>query len=147
MTINNLNVSITLSNDSRLTPLGVFLRKWKFDELPQLYNIIIGDMSVVGPRPDVPGYSDKLTGEDTMIWSVRPGLTGLDSISYSDEASLLDIQTNPQAYYDEILWPAKVKLNKQYIKNRSMIADFLIIIYTLLRKKPDSFLNKILNKV
>lgn len=142
MKINTLNVSITLSNDNRLTQLGVFMRKWKIDEVPQLINIIKGDMSIVGPRPDVPGYSDKLTGEDRIIWSVKPGLTGLDSITYINEALQLDNQNDPQDYYDRVLWPAKVKLNIIYVKNKNMILDFVIIIYTLLRRNPDTFLKR-----
>ena len=91
-------------------------------------------MSVVGPRPDVPGYSDKLTGEGQLIWTVRPGLTGLDSLTYPDEQSILDKQENPQQYYDEVLWPAKVAINVYYVKSRSMLLDFRIIFRTLFRK-------------
>lgn len=136
MKVNRSKVSITLSNDKRITPLGRFLRKSKIDELPQLWNILRGDMSVVGPRPDVPGYSDKLQGGDQLLWTVRPGLTGLDSISYPNEESILDQQPDPQKYYDEVLWPDKVRLNLAYIKNRSFVMDIAIILFTLLQKKP-----------
>ncbi len=136
MKVNRSKVSITLSSDNRITPLGRFLRRSKIDELPQLWNILRGDMSVVGPRPDVPGYSDKLQGSDQLLWTVRPGLTGLDSISYPDEETILDQQPDPQKYYDEVLWPDKVRLNLAYIKNRSFWMDIAIILFTVVRKKP-----------
>jgi lipopolysaccharide/colanic/teichoic acid biosynthesis glycosyltransferase len=136
MKVNRSKVSITLSSDNRITPLGRFLRRSKIDELPQLWNILRGDMSVVGPRPDVPGYSDKLQGSDQLLWTVRPGLTGLDSISYPNEESILDQQSDPQKYYDEVLWPEKVRLNLAYIKNRSFWMDIAIILFTVVRKKP-----------
>lgn len=136
MKVNRSKVSITLSSDNRITPLGRFLRRSKIDELPQLWNILRGDMSVVGPRPDVPGYSDMLQGNDQLLWTVRPGLTGLDSISYPDEETILDQQPDPQKYYDEVLWPDKVRLNLAYIKNRSFWMDIAIILFTIFRKKP-----------
>lgn len=136
MKVNRSKVSITLSSDNRITPLGRFLRRSKIDELPQLWNILRGDMSVVGPRPDVPGYSDKLQGSDQLLWTVRPGLTGLDSINYPDEEIILDQQPDPQKYYDEVLWPDKVRLNLAYIKNRSFWMDIAIILFTVVRKKP-----------
>lgn len=136
MKVNRSKVSITLSSDNRITPLGRFLRRSKIDELPQLWNILRGDMSVVGPRPDVPGYSDKLQGSDQLLWTVRPGLTGLDSISYPFEETILDQQPDPQKYYDEVLWPDKVRLNLVYIKNRSFWMDIAIILFTVVRKKP-----------
>ena len=136
MRVNKSTVSITLSSDTRITPLGRFIRKTKIDEFPQLWNILKGEMSVVGPRPDVPGYSDKLTGTDQLLWTVRPGLTGLDSITYPNEESILDLQPDPQKYYDEVLWPHKVKINLHYIKTRSMWMDLGIIVFTLMRRKP-----------
>jgi lipopolysaccharide/colanic/teichoic acid biosynthesis glycosyltransferase len=136
MRVNKSTISITLSSDTRVTPLGRFIRKTKIDEFPQLLNILKGEMSVVGPRPDVPGYSDKLTGTDQLLWTVRPGLTGLDSITYPNEESILDQQADPQKYYDEVLWPHKVKINLHYIKTRSFWMDLGIIVFTLLRRKP-----------
>ena len=88
-------------------------------------------MSFVGPRPDVPGYSDKLQGEDQLLWTVKPGLTGLDSISYPNEEELLDRQPDPQRYYDEVLWPEKVRIIVLYIKNQSFWLDIEILIRTL----------------
>ena len=133
MKVNKLNVSITLSNDSRITPFGKFLRHSKIDELPQLWNILKGDMSIVGPRPDVPGYSDKLLGEDQLLWTVKPGLTGMDSVTYPNEESILDLQSDPQQYYNEILWPDKVRINVWYVKNRSLWLDIKILFWTVWR--------------
>jgi lipopolysaccharide/colanic/teichoic acid biosynthesis glycosyltransferase len=88
-------------------------------------------MSFVGPRPDVPGYSDKLQGEDQLLWTVKPGLTGLDSITYPNEEEILDKQSNPQQYYDEVLWPDKVRINVYYIKKKSFWLDMEILLRTL----------------
>lgn len=134
MRLNDSKVSITLSNDNRITPVGRIIRKTKIDELPQLWNILRGDMSVVGPRPDVPGYSDQLKGDDQLIWTVRPGLTGLDSLTYPAEQSILDKQEDPQSYYDQVLWPAKVAINVVYVKTRSFWLDLSILLRTVLRK-------------
>ena len=127
---NSGDISITLSADSRITPFGQFIRKTKIDELPQLFNILKGDMNIVGPRPDVPGYYDTLSGEKQLIWTLRPGLTGLDSMFYPNEQAILDHQPNPQQYYDEVLWPDKVRLNLWYAKNRSLSLDIKIILNT-----------------
>jgi len=134
MIVNKSEQSVTLKSDNRITSFGRFLRKSKTDELPQLWNILKGEMSFVGPRPDVPGYSDKLRGEDQLLWTVKPGLTGLDSISYANEEELLDKQPDPQRYYDEVLWPDKVRINVLYIKNKSFWLDLEILISTLFRK-------------
>lgn len=138
MKINSSRTSITLSTDNRITPFGQFIRRSKIDELPQLFNILKGEMAIVGPRPDVPGYYDKLIGENQIIWSLYPGLTGLDSMFYPDEQTILDVQPNPQDYYDNILWPDKVRINLWYAKNRSLVLDVKIILNTasqLLLKK------------
>jgi lipopolysaccharide/colanic/teichoic acid biosynthesis glycosyltransferase len=130
MRMNISNVSVTLSTDSRITPLGQLLRKSKLDELPQLFNILKGEMSVVGPRPDVPGYYDTLKGDDQVIWQLRPGLTGLDSMCYPDEQSILDNESDPEKFYDQLLWPDKVRLNRWYAENRSLWMDVKIIVNT-----------------
>ena len=127
--------SITLPKDKRVTPFGVLLRKTKIDELPQLLNILKGEMSVVGPRPDVPEYSLKLVGDDRQIFNMKPGLTGADSVHYPDEESLLEHQENPVEYYENVIWPHKVKINKNYIKYWSFWLDIKIIIYTIIGKK------------
>ena len=115
-----------------ISAFGKFLRKYKLDELPQLINILTGDMTFVGPRPDVPGYADELKGEDRIILSVRPGLTGLASLKYRNEEYLLAKQSNPVAYNDTIIWPDKVRINKWYVENRSLWMDLKILFYTVL---------------
>ena len=90
--------SISVAGESRITPLGTTLRKYKLDELPELWNVFIGDMSLVGPRPDVPGYADKLKGEERNILQLRPGITGPASMKYRNEEELLALQDDPQKY-------------------------------------------------
>ncbi len=135
MVVNKHDISITLKNDKRITRLGRVLRKSKIDELPQLWNILKGDMSFVGPRPDVPGYADKLEGQDREILSLKPGLTGLDSVKYPNEEEILEKQEDPEKYYDEILYPDKVRVNLNYLKYRSFSLDLRVIIKTLFRIK------------
>lgn len=110
---------------------GRWMRKTKLDELPQLFNVIIGDMSLVGPRPDVPGYADKLKGEDRIILTVRPGITGPATIKYQDEINLLLTKKNPLKYNDESIWPDKVKINKIYVKNWTFCGDLKYIIKSI----------------
>ena len=125
---------ITVSNDYRITFFGKLLRKFKFDELPQLYNILNGDMSFVGPRPDVPGFADKITGVERAILSVRPGITGLASLKYRNEEYILNNVKDPISYNNNVIWPDKVKINYYYVLNYSFSLDIKIIICTLLRK-------------
>lgn len=113
---------------------GRFLRKTKFDELPQIINIIKGEMSWVGPRPDIPGYADQLIGEDRIILTVKPGITGLASLKYRNEEALLKQQPNPLQYNDEIIWPDKVRINKWYVENKSFWLDCIIVFHTILPK-------------
>lgn len=131
MRLNNSKVSVTLSTDLRITPLGSFLRNTKLDELPQLFNILKGEMSVVGPRPDVPGYYDTLKGNDQVIWQLRPGLTGLDSMCYPNEQAILDREADPERFYDEQLWRDKVRLNKWYAEHRNLWMDIKIVLNTI----------------
>lgn len=119
-------------NGIQPTFFGKILRKTKLDELPQLYNLLKGDMVLVGPRPDVPGYVDSLLGEDRIILSVKPGITGLASLKYRNEEHLLASQPNPQQYNDQIIWPDKVRINKWYIQNRTFFLDIKIVCYTFL---------------
>lgn len=123
--------SISVSGDPCVTKSGAFIRRFKIDELPQLFNILIGDMSFVGPRPDVPGYADKLVGLDACILNVRPGITGPASIKYKEEDFLLSKQADPKKYNDEVIWPDKVAINLTYIKNYSLCKDFIYILRTL----------------
>jgi lipopolysaccharide/colanic/teichoic acid biosynthesis glycosyltransferase len=124
--------TVTASTDRRITRSGRFFRNTKIDELPQLYNVLVGDMSFVGPRPDVEGYADKLKGEDRVILSIRPGITGPASIKYRNEEELLAKQKNPREYNDNVLWPDKVKINKEYVKNQTFKKDIEYIIKTLI---------------
>ena len=129
--VDGVDVSITSSNDIRITKSGKFFRDTKIDELPQFWNVLLGDMSFVGPRPDVEGYADKLQGDDRIILSIRPGITGPASIKYKNEEDVLSQQNNPQEYNDAAIWPDKVKINIEYIKNWSLRTDIEYIIKTL----------------
>lgn len=112
------NTTVTISSDPRITKLGAMLRKYKLDELPQLWNVLKGDMSFVGPRPDVPGYADRLPEEERVILlSVRPGITGPATLIYRNEEELLASQVDPQKYNDQVIYPDKVRINLQYIQN------------------------------
>ena len=102
---------------------GKWLRTTKLDELPQVFNVLLGHMSWVGPRPDIPGYADRLEGEDRIILSVRPGITGPATLKYRNEEELLLQQTNPQEYNDTVIWPDKVRINKEYVQNWSLRKD------------------------
>lgn len=134
MTISHSGSSVSVKGESRITPLGAKLRKYKLDELPELWNVLIGDMSFVGPRPDVPGYADKLEGDDRRMLLLRPGITGPASLKYRNEEELLAEQENPLKYNDEVLFPDKVKINIEYLDNWSFLNDIKIIICTVLGK-------------
>jgi len=125
------NTTVTASCDPRITPLGSFFRKSKIDELPQLINVVLGHMSFVGPRPDVPGFADCLDGEDSLILSVRPGITGPATLKYRDEGQLLARQKDPDAYNRDVLFPEKVRINKGYIENYSFRQDLYCIWKTI----------------
>ena len=129
--VEGVDTTITSSNDVRITKSGKFFRDTKIDELPQLINVLIGDMSFVGPRPDVPGYADKLEGEDRIVLSIRPGITGPASLKYKNEEEILASQNDPKWYNDKIIWPDKVRINKEYIKNWSLKTDIEYIIKTV----------------
>ena len=122
---------ITTKNDKRITKFGTFLRKYHLDELPQIYNVFMGTMSFVGPRPDVKGYADELKGDDRIILTVKPGITGIATLQFRNEEALLAIQKKPKQYNDEVLWQQKIELNKTYIKNWSLIGDIKYILKTL----------------
>lgn len=126
-----ITTTVTQSGDPRITALGRFFRKIKIDELPQLWNVLVGDMSFVGPRPDVPGFADRLTGENRAVLSIRPGITGPATLKYRDEAELLSRQLNAEAYNRDVIFPDKVKMNLEYIRNWSLVGDFRYIIQTL----------------
>ncbi len=134
MTMLHSGSSVSVKGESRITPLGAVLRKYKLDELPELWNVLMGDMSLVGPRPDVPGYADKLKGDDRRMLLLKPGITGPASLKYRNEEELLAEQENPQKYNDEVLFPDKVRINIEYLDNWSFWYDTKIIIYTVLGK-------------
>lgn len=134
MIVNHGGSSVSLKGESRITPLGARLRKHKLDELPELWNVLKGDMSFVGPRPDVPEYTDKLIGEEKRILEVRPGITGPATLKYANEEELLSSVPDPQKYNDEVLWPDKVRLNLSYYYNRTFFGDIRIIFRTIFNR-------------
>ena len=133
MKTNNENITITVSDDSRITRIGKYLRKTKIDELPEILNVLFGQMSFVGPRPDVKGYADKLKGANRKILALRPGITGPASLKYYNEEYILSQKSNPKKYNDEVIFPDKVKINMHYFHNRSFFLDLKIIFATIFR--------------
>lgn len=113
--------------------VGAFLRKSKLDELPQLWNILKGDMSFVGPRPDIPGYYDQLQGEERKILELKPGLTCEASIKYANEEALLALQQDPLHYNDTVIFPDKVRMNLHYYYTHTFIGDLKILWKTVFR--------------
>lgn len=135
MTVGHGGSSVSVAGESRITPLGAKLRHYKLDELPELWNVLIGDMSFVGPRPDVPGYADQLTGMDRDVLKLRPGITGPASLKYRNEEDLLASQSDPQKYNDEVIFPDKVRINLYYLHNYSFIKDIQMIFCTVLGRR------------
>lgn len=127
-----IDTTVTVSCDPRITALGRFFRKLKIDELPQLINVLVGQMSFVGPRPDVPGFADHLSGDDVIVLSVRPGITGPATIKYRNEEQLLAKHKDPEAFNRDVIFPDKVRINKQYIENYSFKNDLYYIWKTLI---------------
>ena len=127
--------SITVAGQKRITPLGAALRRYKIDELPELWNVMVGDMSFVGPRPDVPGYADLLHGEDREILQLRPGITGPASMKYRNEEEILAQQEHPLRYNDEVIYPDKVRINRYYLHHYSFRKDIQMIVCTVLGKR------------
>lgn len=123
--------TVTTNKDPRISSIGKIFRRTKLDELPQLWNVFKGKMSFVGPRPDVPGFADLLDGEDEIILTVRPGITGPASLKYKDEEKILALQDNPETYNREIIWPEKVAINKDYIVNYRFWIDIKYIFSTI----------------
>ncbi len=135
MNVNHSGSSVSIKGESRITPLGENLRKCKIDELPELWNILKGDMSFVGPRPDVPGFADKLIGNARKILEMKPGLTGPASLKYANEEEILANQEDPIKYNTEVIWPDKIRINLKYYEKRNFLLDLKIIFYTLFRKE------------
>ena len=122
---------ITVGKDGRITKIGSFLRKYKLDEIPQLINVLIGDMSLVGPRPEVPKYVALYTDEQKEILKVRAGITDYASIEFSDENDLLALEEEPEKAYIEKIMPKKIELNKKYLSETSVLTDIKIILLTI----------------
>lgn len=157
MKVNHGGSTISVAGESRITPLGAVLRKYKLDELPGLWDVFIGNMSFVGPRPDVPGYADKLEGEDRDVLKLRPGITGPASLKYRNEEEMIatfvqDIKSGKNIYpnvdftnmsdgdialwyNDNIIYPDKVRINCYYYRNYSFVKDIQMIFATVLGKK------------
>lgn len=149
---NSEATSIATQEQSRITPLGEKLRRYKLDELPELWNVLKGDMSFVGPRPDVPGYADQLQGEDREVLLLRPGITGPASLKYRNEEDILEAVdealqkgrsglpmgiTTVQEYNDNVIYPDKVRLNRYYLHHYSFIKDIQMIVCTVLGKRME----------
>ena len=126
--------SVSVAGEERITPLGAKLRKYKLDEVPELWDVLIGNMSFVGPRPDVQGYADKLEGEDRIVLSLRPGITGPATMKYRNEEDLLATVDDPQKYNDEVIYPDKVRINRYYAEHYSFLKDIQMIFCTVLGK-------------
>lgn len=127
----SIDLKITPENDNRITQIGKYLRRYKLDEIPQLFNVIKGDMSLVGPRPEVPEYLCYYSDDFNRILNVKPGITDLASIKYRNESQLLANRENVAEYYINTILPDKMRMNFEYINKRSLYFDFLIIIKTI----------------
>ena len=149
MTVKHNGSTVSVAGDSRITPLGAKLRHYKLDELPGLWDVLIGKMSFVGPRPDVPGYADKLTGDDRDVLKLRPGITGPATLKYRLEDEMIaeyvarkqaegdsrDAQTIAEEYNDTVIYPDKVRLNCYYYRHYSFVKDIQMILCTVLGRK------------
>jgi lipopolysaccharide/colanic/teichoic acid biosynthesis glycosyltransferase len=126
-----IGASSTTTTDSRITPIGRFLRKTKLDELSQLINVMKGDMSLVGPRPDVKKFTDLFTEEESRILSIKPGITDFASLWNSDEGKILEGSADPDKTYMELIWPEKKRLQLKYVNEQSFVTDMRIIFKTI----------------
>lgn len=149
MTVKHSGSSVSVAGDSRITPLGAKLRHYKIDELPELWDVLIGNMSFVGPRPDVPGYADQLQGDDRVVLKLRPGITGPATLKYRLEDEMIsayvaarqaegdarDAQEIAVEYNDTVIYPDKVRLNKYYFEHYSFWKDIEMILATVLGRK------------
>ena len=133
--VEGVTTTVTSAGDSRITKLGAWLRKTKIDELPQLINVFLGQMSLVGPRPDVPGWADVLTGEDAVILEMRPGITGPASLHFRNEEELLGKEKDPEVFNRDVIWPEKVVVNRNYYYSQSTLVDFLWLFRTFFPSK------------
>lgn len=132
MVVAHKGATISVAGEARITPLGAKLRKYKLDELPQLWNVFIGDMSFVGPRPDVQEWIDKLTENERVILTLRPGITGPASLKYHNEEEVLRNADNPLEYYEQVIFPDKNRINMEYLQHWSFWKDVKYIIQTII---------------
>ena len=151
MTVKHNGSTVSVAGDSRITPLGAKLRHWKLDELPGLWDVLIGNMSFVGPRPDVPGYADQLKGDDRRVLQLRPGITGPATLKYRLEDEMISeyvaqkqatgdtrpMQEIAVEYNDTVIFPDKVRLNLYYLDHYSFVKDFQMILCTVFGKKME----------
>ncbi|MDM1073087.1 sugar transferase [Empedobacter brevis] len=137
-TIKGTSKSTITTNQHQVTKIGKILREYKLDELPQLFNILKGEMSFVGPRPDVEGYADKLVGEDRIMLNVKPGITGPAQLKYRNEEDILSKVKDPIMYNDTVLWPDKVRINIEYVKNWSFKKDLVYMFKTIIKNKREA---------
>lgn len=121
---------ITVRGDGRVTGVGRFLRRYKLDELPQLFNVLAGDMSIVGPRPEVPEYVERYRDEYRELLTVRPGITDRTSVKYRSEEELLGTRSNPEEYYLQVLLPEKIRMSLEYVRSRTFWTDMKILVET-----------------
>lgn len=149
MTVKHGGSTVSVAGDSRITPLGAKLRHYKIDELPGLWDVLIGNMSFVGPRPDVPGYADKLEGEDREVLKLRPGITGPATLKYRLEDEMISeyvsmkqkegdkrsMQEIAEEYNDKVIYPDKVRINRYYLHNYSFLKDIQMILCTVLGRR------------
>ena len=126
-----LGPCITASGDQRVTPVGRYLRRWKLDELPQLWNVVKGDMSLVGPRPELPFYVQAYTEEQREVFSIRPGITDPATLEYRNEEDILAAARDRERFYTEVVLPDKLRLNLDYIERVSLLFDLALILMTL----------------
>lgn len=128
-----LGKQITVGKDNRITKVGAFLRKFKIDELPQLFNVLKGDMSLVGPRPEVPKYVALYNKEQRKVLDIRPGITDMASLRYKDENDILGKVDNPEEYYINVIMKDKLKLNLEYIEKSNIFFDIYLIFKTIIK--------------
>lgn len=131
MTLNEGGTVVTTSADRRITRSGAWLRRLKIDELPQLFNVLLGNMSLVGPRPDVPGFADRLEGDDKVILTVRPGITGPATLRFRNEEAMLAGVTHAERFNQEVIYPEKVRMNREYVEGYSLLRDIELIWCTI----------------
>lgn len=136
-TSDSIATTVTAANDARITKMGAFLRRAKLDELPQLWDVIVGSMSLVGPRPDVSGWADRLSGSDRSILTIRPGITGPASIRWRYEESILAECAEPESYNRHVIWPSKVRLNLDYLRSWTLMGDVSLIKRTIFGSDAD----------